>query len=224
MRGVLASAGPSFPKPGRRPSSNETDSGAALIVALLLTALMAALGVGLVELANTERSIAANFRTSQQARYAADAAVERSLVDLRPLTDWNGVLAGSTVSSFRDTTLTPTLASGQPLDIAAETAVHQRVSDARHALGANDPVWRLFAYGPLDALLPSGPPSSAYVVVWVADDRTEIDGNPAADSNGVVLLTARAWVGRAVHTVEAALAKPPTGAAGVHVLAWRSVF
>lgn len=224
MRGVLSGQEQSSPQPVSRSSSSGTDAGAALVVALLLTLLMAALGVGLVELASTERSIAANFRTSQQARYAADAAVERSLVDLRPLPDWSGVLAGSTASSFRDTTLAPTLATGRLLDIPAETAALQRVSDARHALGADDPVWRLFAYGPLDALVSSGPPSAAYVVVWVADDRTETDGNPAADSNGVVLLVARAWAGRAVRTIEVALAKPPGGAAGVHVLVWRSAF
>ena len=224
MRVVPAGQGRSSLKPASRSSSSETDTGAALIVALLLTVLMAALGLGLVELASTERLIAANFRAGQQAGYAADAAVERSLEDLRPLPDWSGVLAGSTVSSFRDATLVPTLATGRTLDILAETAVLQRVSDARHALGADDPVWRLFAYGPLDALVSSGPPSSAYVVVWVADDRTETDGNPLADSNGVAVLVARAWVGRAVRTVEVALAKPAGGAAGVHVLAWRSVF
>ena len=38
--------------------------------------------------------------------------------------------------------------------------------------GANDPVWRVYAYGPMSNILPEGVPTDAYVMVLVADDAS----------------------------------------------------
>ena len=58
---------------------------------MLLTALAAAV----VMVTNTETMISANHRNSQEALYAADAAVERIVQDLLMTPRWNDVLAGS---------------------------------------------------------------------------------------------------------------------------------
>jgi hypothetical protein len=50
--------------------------------------------------------------------------------------------------------------------------------------GANNPTWRLYAHGPVTDLSPSGGIESAvYVVVWVADDGLETDGQPLIDGD-----------------------------------------
>ena len=56
--------------------------GSALIIALMAMMLLTALGAAVVMVSNTETHIAGNYRNSQEALYAADAAVERVLADL----------------------------------------------------------------------------------------------------------------------------------------------
>ena len=53
------------------------ESGIALVVALMTMVLMMALGAALVLITSSETMIAANFRVSQEAFYAADAVFER---------------------------------------------------------------------------------------------------------------------------------------------------
>ena len=51
--------------------------------------------------------------------------------------------------------------------------------------------WRLYAHGPLSAILPRDPSLGLVrVAVWLADDPAETDGDPLRDTNGVVLLHA----------------------------------
>ena len=50
----------------------------------------------------SESMIARNFRAAGEGRYAADAAIERALVDLAAAPDWNAVLAGGRPSTFVD--------------------------------------------------------------------------------------------------------------------------
>jgi hypothetical protein len=141
------------------------DDGSALILALMAAVLLALLGAGLVLLGSTEGAIAANFRASFEARYAAEAAAERALQDLLRVDAWSDVLSGAAPSSFVDGTLTPVLASGQPLDLAGLTTGLQRESDLVSSWGANNPQWRLFLYGPLSAVTGTGPVQSpAYLV------------------------------------------------------------
>ena len=78
------------------------EQGTALIVALLSTVLLTALGAAVVLVSRTETAIAANYRSSQEALYAADAAVERVMQDLLLIPRWNDVLAGTVQSGFID--------------------------------------------------------------------------------------------------------------------------
>lgn len=177
--------------PQRTPARD--DRGSALIMALLATILLTSLGVGLMMLSETESTIASNFRASNESLYAADAAVERVVQDVLIVPRWNDLLSGIVQSSFIDDTLTPTTPGGEVLNLTSMTADVQAQSDASAPWGLNNPQWRLFAYGPLSNLLGEGSVQSrAYVAVWIADDPSETDGDPAADTNGVVTLLAQA--------------------------------
>jgi Tfp pilus assembly protein PilX len=178
----------------RRRARWRSERGTALIIALLATLLLTALGTALILLTNTETAISANYRDAQEALYAADAGVERVVQDLLMVPRWNDVLSGSLQSGFVDTTLTPTLADGSTLNLTTETANLQADTDSADLWGANDPVWRLYAWGPIRDLLPTGTINSPmYVAVWVGDDPSETDGNPSSDANGVLTLRAVAF-------------------------------
>jgi hypothetical protein len=76
--------------------------GASLIIALMATLLLSALGMGLVMTSMTETMITANYRDSGEAMYAADAGIERVMQDLLTVPDWNRILSGGVQSSFID--------------------------------------------------------------------------------------------------------------------------
>jgi hypothetical protein len=209
------------------------EQGVAVIIAVMSTTLMLTLGGALILLSSSETAIAANFRAAHEATYAADAAIERALADLRRQPDWTPVLAGSVQSSFVDglPSGTRTLADGSTMDLDGITnlANCQKTSvcsDAEVAAvttdrpwGANNPRWTLFAYGPLaNTLGPATVRSAFYVLAFVGDDPSENDGNPsvdglmAADSpnpgNGIVVVRGEAFGPRGAHkVVEATIAR-----------------
>ena len=189
---------------------------------MVVTALLAALGMSVLLAADAERRIAANAAYGAAALAAADAGVERVVLDLRVAAPWNEILNGSTLSGFCDHTIRPVLPSGGVFDLDGATAELQSESQAQGSFGANNPRWRLFAWGPFSAMTPAAVDTREYIAVWVADDPSEIDGNPAADSNGVVTIHAEArGPGGARRVVEATIAR---GAAGVvNVVSWREV-
>jgi hypothetical protein len=179
--------------------------GAALIIALMSMMLLTALAAAVVMVTNTETMISANHRNSQEALYAADAAVERIVQDLLMTPRWNDVLAGTVQSSFIDgaMTATKTLPTGGSIVLCCGTNTAttqlQADTDSLNLWGANNPQWKLFAWGPLsDILSNSQIDSTIYVAVWAADDPADSvdgatpDGNPLNDSNGVLTLHAEA--------------------------------
>lgn len=189
--------------------ARHSEDGSALIIALIATVLLTSLGLGLMLLTDTERAIASSYRAGNESLYAADAAVERVMQDVLLVPQWNDILSGAVQSSFVDSTLTPTLPSGWPIDLTAMTSEIQAQSDATAPWGANNPSWRLFAYGPMADMLAAGTINNGtYIAVWVADDPAEIDDNPSVDTNGVVTLLGQA-IGEAGTTraVEVTLAK-----------------
>jgi Tfp pilus assembly protein PilX len=170
--------------------------GAALIIALMATMLLTALGTALIMVTNTETSITANYRNAQEALYAADAGIERVVQDLLMVPNWNNILNGSAKSAFVESNCagTVTLASDGTMNLTTATAALQAATNGANLWGANNPVWTAYACGPLYSLLPNDAVDSPmYVVVWVGDDPAEIDGVPAADVNGVLTLHAEAY-------------------------------
>jgi hypothetical protein len=183
------------------------ERGIALIIALMAMMLLTALGAAVVMVSNTETHIAGNYRNSQEALYAADAAVERVVQDLLLIPRWNDILAGTAQSSFVDgaSSSPKTLPGGGTITLDRATADLQANTDALNLWAANNPKWKLFAWGPLSDMLPNDQiDSPMYVAVWVADDPADgpvdpatgliaaIDGNPLLDADGVLTLHAEA--------------------------------
>ncbi len=204
-----------------------SDQGSAVVIALLATMLLGALGAGLVSVTSTEVAIAANYRDGSETGYAADAGAEYLVGELQRAVNWSDLLGGAASLAFTDGSLTPTLASNRTISLPVMTAGVQAESDAAASWGPNNPRWRLVAYGPLDRLTGTARPSPAYVVVWLADDPSETDGDPLRDTNDVVRVRARALGrGEASQDVELIVARDATsgaGRAGVRILSWRVV-
>lgn len=189
--------------PRRAASLVRDERGVALIIALIATMLLTALALALVMVTNTETRITANFRNSQEALYAADAGTERVVQDLLLVPRWNDLLTGTMTSSFKDSTMTPYLpGGGAQINLTNATAQLQATTDAANLWGTNNPRWRLYAWGPVTSLLPSATIDSwMYIAVWVADDPSEIDGDPLTDTNGVLTLHSEAWGPGGAHKI-----------------------
>ena len=204
----------------------KAEGGSALVVVLLSTVLVSAIGAALTVTANTESAIASSFRIERELAYAAEAAVERAMQDVRLVTRWDDLLTGVQTTTFLDQTNLPALPTGGTLDLRVLTAQVQAATNARFS-GPNTPQWRLVASGRLADVAGIGSiESPAYLVVWVADDVSETDGNPAADTNDVLVIRGEA-VGSGGRTraldITVTRAGVPAGQPGLRVISWREV-
>ena len=229
------------------------EEGVALVVAVMAMMVLMALGAALILVTSSESMVAANFRTGEQAFYAADAVLERALSDLRALSDWSQALDGTSLSSFTDGRPTGVrrVTGGSPIDLGqiVNMANCQRTSACSDAgmdaitlerpWGANNPRWRPYAFGQLADLLGRGRIESPfYVVALVADDPSENDGDPERDGlslglpnpgSGVATVRGEAFGPSGSHkVVEATIERFRTDAAepalsGLRVLSWREV-
>lgn len=213
--------------------------GTALIGVLMVTTLLATLSAAVVLVVMADSMANANYGAAQQALYAADAALEQTVSELR-VADW-GLAPGGVVSTrLWDGSQTPRAPDGTVLDLARLAAGRQADSDLVFGPSSNRPVWRLFGHAPFGDLTPGGvvvPP--AYLIVWVADDGDERDGDPERDSNEVLVVRAEAFGASGAHrSVEATLSRqtgpapgspgpgggvPPANRHEVRVLSWREV-
>ena len=217
----------------RRPLSErlEGEQGVALIIALLSMLLLTALGMALTLTTTTEHKISTNYRDGVEAMYAADAAVERVMQDVLTIPDWNDIINGNVTSSFVDGVPgTRTFPDGSYVDLLQATSMAncgQTSACGAAALdtytperpwGQNNPRWTLFAYGPLEDIVPTSTINShMYVVVWMADDPSENDNNPLVDGDtssgpnpggGVLSMMAHAYgPGGVRRVVEATIAR-----------------
>src|SRR5436190_416722 len=142
-------------------STHSSDHGIALIIVLLTVMLLSAIGAALVLATTAETHIASNFQRSDEALYAADAAAQRALDDLRAVADWTTLPAGAVVSAFADGAPSGTrrLDDGSMLDLsqvvniancekpAGCTSTDMNAVTDDRPWGANNPRWNLFAYG-----------------------------------------------------------------------------
>jgi hypothetical protein len=191
-----------------------------------------------VLLSMNETMAADNSRRAAAALYAAEAGIERVLPDLWHLGDWNAALDGSARSGFLDGPPAGerVLEGGRRIDIdevvnLANCGQTTRCSDAAmnavtsdRPWGADNPRWRPFAYGPIASLCVHDgvPPPGEYVVVLVADDPAERDGDPLRDGRpgtspgaGLLLVRAEAFAADGTHrVVEATVARGQPGQSG----------
>ncbi len=176
----------------------KSERGIALIMVILFTAFLSVLGLGHLLAVFMDRLATGNVTGSVAMLYAADAGIELAARDLAETPDWDAVLSGSTQGSFRDGA--PGGARELPgrgsVDLTAATnmlncressnctADQMNANSRERPWGFNNPRWQLYAYGPIEQLAPLLRPASGYLVVWVADDAREQDGDPGSDAVG----------------------------------------
>ncbi len=220
-------------RPGR--NSMRGQRGTALVCALMVTALVATLGGALVFLVTTDSFVDANHRAAQQGFYAADAGLERTIGELRRLSSWQLVPSpggGSASGDFNDGALASRLSDGRILDLGRLTTERQIESDLFYTT-SDRPFWRLFAHASLNRMIAEAKPALPYVVVWVADDPDDRDGDPGRDSNDILIVRSSAFgIRGARRTVEATVFRESAldgAVAGgvtrsdVSMIAWREV-
>ena len=193
--------------------SLRSESGIALIISLMAMLFMMALGSALMLSTTTETKIANNFRNSSEALYAADAGLERSMDDLLTIPDWNSMLSGTATSAFIDgapgdrvladgsaMNLSQVLAYANCQQTSCSSADYIAVTNER-PWGANNPRWQLFAYGPLDDMIPTSTINSPFYVVMVETTRRKrrirLDGRSTTGSG--VMARAEVFGPRGVH-------------------------
>ena len=225
--------------------------GIALILVVLVTTFLSALGIGVMLAIFMDRLATGNLTGSVAMTYAADAGIELAARDLALAVNWDDVLQGVVRGSFTDglaggargipgggavdlTALTNQLNCGKA---TACTAAQMNANSRERPWGPNNPRWQLFAYGPMEALADIYRPVPCYMVVWIADDGRERDGNPLADQadeeqpgHGIVRVRAEAYgVAGSRRTIEAELARICPGAPGepclpgIRVQSWQEL-
>ncbi len=202
------------------------EEGVGLLAVLLAVLLLSALGLALTLAAIGDAMASVNVRTSREMLYAADAGIELALPDLQRVLDWDVVLSGAVTSGFTDGPAAGErrLEDGRTIVLdelvnlancgrrpACDEALLAAVSEER-PWGVDNPTWRPFAWGPFSAL--AGARTPGYLVVMVADDPLDGDGDPARDARGasagrgVLLLRAQAFGrGGASRLIEAAVGR-----------------
>lgn len=227
-----------------------TQRGIALIIVILVTSFLSALGLGLAMVVVMDKLATVNVRGSIALLYAADAAIELTARDLARLPDWNLALSGAVRSMAADGEPTGArpIPGGGEIDLTVETnqlncgqsadctVEEMAASTDDRPWGANNARWQLYAYGPSGNFVHFAKPAPSYLVVWVADDAREGDGDPLADAaeeapgHGVLRVRAGAYgpVGTR-RAVEAELVRSClTGAGsycatGIRVQSWQEV-
>ncbi len=170
------------------------ERGIALIVVLLVSTLVFVMALGLSLVTAVEQLVTRNHRESAALLHAAEGALELAARALARAGPWDPVLAGLVQADAADGPPTGTRSvGGIEVDLAVQTSLlncarpagcsdaDRRAVTAARPWGANNPHWRLFLYGPLSALADLQYPAAAYVLVWVADDGRERDGDPERD-------------------------------------------
>jgi hypothetical protein len=211
----------------RRAISTRTEggeAGAALVLTLVATMVVVAVGMSLLLVADMEVAAAGHHRDDAEVRYAADGGLDFVIQELALMTDWTPVLSGTTVSSLAGPLVLPAVAGGSAIDIAGATSGVQRAAYGGAGWAADTPRWRLFAHGAASTMLPGAAlPDRVYLLVWVSDDTADGDGNPDADSNGSVVVRARAMGVRGARCDVQAVIARTAAAAVVRRTSWRVI-
>jgi hypothetical protein len=195
-----------------------------VVIALMSLVLLSALGTSLAVVMTTELRASANYAISRETMYAADGALQIAAHELLAVDAANVLLSGDTLSGFIDGPPSGVrqLGDGSVVDLTQATAA---VNAEPRAWGANNPVWRLFAFGWL------GP--RTYVMAWAADDWAENDGDPLVDGDsamnpgaGILALRAEAFGAGGAHKVLEATVRRELDAAGgpvIRILSWHEI-
>jgi hypothetical protein len=173
------------------------ERGVALIMVILVTAFLSALGMGLILAVFMDRLATGNMTGSVAMLFAADGAIELAARDLAQEIEWDAVLSGARRSGFTDGLAggVRQIPGGGVLDLTAVTnllncgrttnctAAQMSETSRERPWGLNNPHWRLYAFGPMAQFTELSRPAPCYLAVWVADDGREEDGDPLADES-----------------------------------------
>ena len=225
------------------------ERGIALIMVVLVTTFLSALGLGLMLAVFMDRLATGNMTGSVSLLYAADAGVELAARELARAGDLDAVLAGAH-SDFTDgaaagvrgipgggavdlTAVTNQLNCGKATDC---TTAQMNANSKERPWGINNPRWQLFAYGPMQQFTQLVRPAACYLAVWIADDVREQDANPLIDApddkspgHGIVRVHAEAYgFAGSRRAIEAELARVcPDGVGaclpGIRVQSWQEL-
>lgn len=208
-------------------SAGAAERGVALVMTMILTGLLMALGLALTMLTTVETWLSAGHRTSQDLAYAADAGIGRAEVDLAAA-EWTVVLraGGAIGSTFDDGRSAVVLGDGTSIDLRGETGALQADTDRQcgsRTVSPDCPAWHLFAHAPAADLVPGHVVESPlYIAAWIADDPFDGDGDPGADANGRLLVRAQAFGPRgARRSVEAVIGRAGSGA--IQMVSWKEL-
>jgi hypothetical protein len=196
----------------RTPRNSE--SGAALILVLLVIFALLGLGVTALWMTSGNLQIAATTNLRNQALYVAEAGIEAARADLNnvPARNLNQLLAGGMDPAFDD------VPSGTGVDVnglpSGLGAVYFLANNTRLRDVAYPPA--SFSRGAAStANAPQSTTMGTYTV-WIRNDTAELrQGNVTTDGNGSVVLRARGLAvdGRTEVVLEVTLgagARPPT--------------
>jgi hypothetical protein len=225
--------------------------GVALIMVILVTSFLSALGLGLTLAVFMDRLATGNMSGSVAMFYAADAGIELAARELARRADWDAVLAGGDTSAFTDGAPggIRNIAGGGTVDLGSATNLlncgvptnctlaQMDASSRDRPWGANNPRWRLFAFGPMQQFAPLLRPPPCYLAVWIADDSRERDGDPQSDAaevgepgHGIVRVHAEVFGARGSRrAIEAELVRvcPGEGESGclpgIRVQSWQEL-
>ena len=216
---------------------------------LLLASLFSALGLGLMLNVSTEQMLGANAREASGLRQAAESALEVAVHELGPSVAWHDALAGVRTARLSDGPPfgARPMAGGETVDLGHVTDLATcggspcREPDITRSTetrpwGIANPRWRLFAWGRASALADAAWVGDPYLLVWVADDPSDADGDPwrdapmGVDGHGVVMIRAQALGRRGARaTIEVLVRDSCAGGApgpcipGSRVQSWRIV-
>jgi hypothetical protein len=193
-----------------------------LVLVLLTTVLVSAIGAAMVVLADIEVMSTSSQADGLESFYAADGAAEMVVDELAAMTDWSTLPGGGVLLAFSDGLTHPNTELAGTVDLGLLTARLQ-ARTASH-WGLDNPRWHLLAHASLRAWIPTfGTRPAPYIVCWIADDEADGDGNADVDANSVVRVRAMA-IGRreSRRAVEVVIARTMTPGV-VRLVSWREV-
>jgi type II secretory pathway pseudopilin PulG len=202
-----------------------SERGAALVLTLMVVALVGGLGGALLLVMSMETAVQAHHQQVQLVRQAAESGLACAVADLRRAADWTLVLSsgpGPAGSCLEAAALPPPWPNAASLDVQALTETLQAATRSRYGLAPDTPHWTFWIMGaaPGNARGSIAP----VVLVWIADDVEDGDGDAGADANGVVWVRAEAWgPAGARAAVEAIVRRAPEGDPPAAVAGWRIV-
>ena len=98
---------------------HKSERGVALVVVLLLTVALSAIGASLLLLSKTDTYTSMNYRMMSQARYGAESGVMRAANYLTQVYQDPGAVAGDPLASY-NMTVSPVTYGGQPVVLSAD--------------------------------------------------------------------------------------------------------